>query len=390
MNGQSLPSILCVDDEPRVTEGLALLLRRDYRVLTAGGGQAALDKVKDDGAPAVILSDMRMPGMDGANLLKTMRRLYPETTRILLTGEPGRNAAVSAINEGQIFRFLTKPCAPEQVRAAIEAGVAHHRLMTAEKSLLQETLVGCIRALIDVLALTNPVAFGRSNRVKNVAVDVAAAAGLASFWQLEAAAMLSQLGYISLPVELVKKLYDGTQMTRDEQVLAGGAPAVAQKLLGHIPRLEPVLEILALCQKPQGSTPDGLVQLGANILRLVLEYDTCVAQGKSPETAIQTVRAHSDKHDKQLIEHLASSVLGNGSIKSEISDVWPGHIKVGMTILEDLRTSKGALLVPKGFEVTDVFIARMRNFGPGILPDKIRVTMPAVSADKASHGSAVR
>src|SRR5450755_1001410 len=181
MTEPQLPCILCVDDEPRVTEGLALLLRRDYRVVTAAGGQAALERLLEIGAPAVVVSDMRMPGMDGAALLKIIRRLYPETARILLTGEPGRNAAVSAINEGQIFRFLTKACAPEQVRAAIEAGVAHHRLMTAEKSLLQETLVGCIRALIDVLALTNPVAFGRSNRVKNVAVDVAAAAGLASF-----------------------------------------------------------------------------------------------------------------------------------------------------------------------------------------------------------------
>jgi len=146
MNGQSLPCILCVDDEPQVTEGLAVLLRRDYRVITAGNGQAALEKVKECGAPAVILSDMRMPGMDGAHLLKTMRLLYPETTRILLTGEPGRDAAVSAINEGQIFRFLTKPCAPDQVRAAIEAGVAHHRLMTAQKALLQDTLVGSAAA----------------------------------------------------------------------------------------------------------------------------------------------------------------------------------------------------------------------------------------------------
>jgi DNA-binding NtrC family response regulator len=125
MNRSNLPCILCVDDEPRVTEGLALLLRRDYRAVTAAGGQAALEKIKEVGAPAVILSDMRMPGMDGTSLLKAVKRLYPETTRILLTGEPGRDAAISAINEGQIFRFLTKPCAPDKVLAAIEAGVTH-------------------------------------------------------------------------------------------------------------------------------------------------------------------------------------------------------------------------------------------------------------------------
>jgi len=134
MKRQSLPCILCVDEEPHVLEGLALLLRRDYCVITAADGQAALEKVKECGAPAVILSDMRMPGMDGADLLKTMRLRHPQTTRILLTGDPWRDAAVSAINEGQIFRFLTKPCAPDQVRAAIEAGVTHHRLMTVQET----------------------------------------------------------------------------------------------------------------------------------------------------------------------------------------------------------------------------------------------------------------
>src|ERR1700744_6437999 len=103
MNREDLPSILCVDDEPRVVDSLAVHLRRDYQVLVANGGNAALQVLKDKGAPAVIVSDMRMPGMDGATLLKHVRQLYPDTTRILLTGETGRATAVAAVNEGQIF-----------------------------------------------------------------------------------------------------------------------------------------------------------------------------------------------------------------------------------------------------------------------------------------------
>jgi len=380
MNGQNLPCILCVDDEPRVTEGLALLLRRDYRVVTATSGQAALEKLKEIGAPAVIMSDMRMPGMDGANLLKTVRRLYPETTRILLTGEQGRDAAISAINEGQIFRFLTKPCASDQVRAALEAGVTYHRLLMAEKTILQETLIGCIKALIDILAITNPVAFGRSNRIKRLAMEVAAPAGHQAFWQLEAAAMLSQIGYISLPVELVEKLYYGNTLTREERVLAEGAPAVAQKLLGRIPRLEPVLAILAMSQKAKSESPDGLTNLGADILRLVLEYDTEIARGYSAAETVQSIQARSDGHDKRLVDHLASLVVpvskvGPGSGKPEVSEMPVGHVKPGMIILDDVRTHIGTLLVPKGFEVTAAFIERMRNFGSGILSEKVRVSV---------------
>src|SRR6202043_2998208 len=213
MNREGLPHVLCVDDEPRVVDGLALHLRRDYQVLTANGALSALQVLEDHGAPAVILSDMRMPGMDGATFLKRVKHLHPETTRILLTGDPGRDVAMAAVNEGQIFRYLTKPCAPDQLRAAIEAGVVHHRLLVAEKVLLQETLIGCIRALIDILAITNPVAFGRATRVKRLAADLAAAIGTKGFWQLEAAAMLSQIGYVSLPTELVEKLYCGKRMT---------------------------------------------------------------------------------------------------------------------------------------------------------------------------------
>src|SRR5580658_9650805 len=95
MNREDLPRILCVDDEPRVVDGLAVQLRRDYQVLTAHSGQGALRMLKEQGAaPTVIVSDMRMPGMDGAALLKQVRHLYPEITRILLTGEAGRDAAV--------------------------------------------------------------------------------------------------------------------------------------------------------------------------------------------------------------------------------------------------------------------------------------------------------
>ena len=98
MNRPELPRVLCVDDEPRILEGLALHLRRDYQVFTANSGQIALNMLQEMPAPAVIVCDMRMPVMDGATLLKRVREAVPDMTRILLTGEPGREAAISAIN----------------------------------------------------------------------------------------------------------------------------------------------------------------------------------------------------------------------------------------------------------------------------------------------------
>ncbi len=372
MNREALPRILCVDDEPRVVDGLALHLRRDYEVLTASGGQIALQVLKDQGAPAVIVSDMRMPGMDGATLLKQVKQLYPETTRILLTGDAGRDAAIAAVNEGQIFRFLKKPCPPDQLRTAIEAGVTHHKLQTAERVLLQETLIGCIKALVDILAITNPVAFGRATRVQRLSTELAVALGHVGFWQLEAAAMLSQIGYISLPVELVEKLYYGKRLTPEERTLADGASAVARKLLGHIPRLEPVMEILAGCQEPAKDQAESMVKLGAGILRLVLEYDAQIVQGLSIGDAIQAIRAQLVRHDGKLMESLESLVSPSIGVQ-EITEISVGRLTPGMIFLDDLRTPIGALLVPKGFEVTEAFLERVRNFGSAMLQEKVRV-----------------
>lgn len=377
MNREDLPRILCVDDEPRVVDSLAVQLRRDYNVLTANSGQNALRILKEERvAPLVIVSDMRMPGMDGAALLKQVRNQYPEITRILLTGETGRDAAVAAVNEGQIFRFLTKPCSNELLRTAIDAGVMQHRLVVAERVLLQETLVGCIKALVDILAITNPVAFGRATRVKGMASELANAMDIKGFWQLEAAAMLSQIGYISLPVELVEKLYYGRRLDPEERTLADGAPQVAQKLLGRIPRLEPVLEILGAVQRADNSLPEGLIKQGARILNVVLDCDALVVQGHSTATAIQKLRANQSRYDLKVINALELLTEGSADAQ-ENCEVAVGNVKPGMIFIDDLYTHVGTLLVPKGFEVTEAFLQRARNFGPGILQEKVRVMTAA-------------
>src|ERR1700737_4759461 len=239
------PFILCVDDEPAVLEGLKLTLRRRFDVATATSGVEGLAVLEQNGGAAVVISDMRMPGMDGAAFLTKVRTLWPDSTRLALTGTPGRDAAAAAINEGQIFRFLTKPCAPDKLIAAVEAAVRQHQMVTAEKVLLQQTVLGSIRALVDVLAIVNPIAFGRGSRIKRLALDLAAAAGLPSSWELEAAALLSQLGYVSLPIELGEKAISGAALNADETLLLGEVPKLTQKLIARIPRLENVGTILS-------------------------------------------------------------------------------------------------------------------------------------------------
>ena len=375
MSRPELPRVLCVDDEARVVEGLVLHLRRDYQVFTANSGQEGLALLKQKGGAAVVISDMRMPQMDGATFLQHVLQFYPDASRILLTGEPGRDAAVSAVNKAQIFRFLTKPCPPDALKAAVEAGVIQHRLLNAERTILKETLNGCIKALVDVLALTNPVAFGRASRVKRQAMEFAAKLDCKEFWQLEAAAMLSQIGYLSLPAELVEKLYYGETLTPEEKLLASGAPDVVNSLLENVPRLEPVIQILVALHwtdEQIAKLGEGTIGTGTRILGLVMEYDTLVTQGQTTNVAVQTLRSRVARFGDAMVEKFGIHV-GAGSSTKELREMPLRVVQPGMIIMQDVRTHMGTLLVARGFEVTSVFLERARNFGPDLLNESVRV-----------------
>jgi response regulator RpfG family c-di-GMP phosphodiesterase len=379
MSSQQKPRILCVDDEARIVESMSLHLRKDYEIHTAASGAEGLNKLRQIRGVSVVVSDMRMPGMDGATFLSQVMQAYPDVSRILLTGDPGRDAAVLAVNKGRILRYLTKPCPPEELKDAISAGVIQYRLYHAERAVLQETLLGCIQAMFDVLALANPVAFGRANRVKRRATEFAAAIDYLDFWQLEAAAMLSQIGYVSLPVELVEKQYYGERLSQEEATLLRGVPEVAIKLLEHIPRLEPVMQILAALSWKDESVVrlgDGTIGLGTRMLGIALEYEALTAQGHSTDVAVQTLRIRRDRYGAELLEKFAAHV-GAGASHTEIREMALRAAQVGMIVLQDVRTHNGTLIVPKGFEVTNAFLGRIGNFGQELLAEKVRVLVPA-------------
>ena len=123
------PHILCVDDEPQVLESIKLNLRRSYSVSTALNGVEALTVLSQSQDIAVIVSDMRMPSMNGAVFLAKARQLAPDAVRMLLTGQSDIDTAIAAVNDGQIFRFLTKPCAPTVLLDAMAAAVTQQRLI---------------------------------------------------------------------------------------------------------------------------------------------------------------------------------------------------------------------------------------------------------------------
>jgi len=117
-----LPTIVCIDDEAHNNEALERLLRKKFRILSATQPQEGLELIKEH-KPAVIISDQRMPQMTGVELLKKSLEYSPDSVRLLLTGYTDLESVISAINEGQIYRYLTKPWEPNDVMMTIESAI---------------------------------------------------------------------------------------------------------------------------------------------------------------------------------------------------------------------------------------------------------------------------
>jgi FixJ family two-component response regulator len=376
------PKVLLVDDEPRVIESLALLLRREFDVRLASSPQEALKQLSEIHDLAVVVSDMRMPGMDGATLLHEILLRRPDVARILLTGEAGRDAAIRAVNEGQILRFLTKPCPTEDLKRAIDAGVVQHRLIHAERTMLKETLLGCINALMEVLALANPVAFGRAQRIKRMAMLCAGRFDCADFWQLEAAAMLSQLGYITVPEIVLEKMHAGHALTDPEKQKVAAVPDVSNSLLEHIPRLEPVIQILAALKYTDAQLAklgEGTIGLGARILGGVIEYETQMASGKSAEQTFAHLRLMTSRFGEKLVMHLTECLAHEQrdtiSRMPQEREMLLRDVMPGMRLQSELRSSSGALLVPMNFEVSKTLLDRLSNIAPELMGKPVRISM---------------
>jgi len=126
--------LLIVDDEEAVLQALKRLFHRQYEVVTHTSGSAALEQLKQEPFD-LIISDMRMPGMSGAELLKTCFRLYPDMIRILLTGYSDLESAIKAINEGNIYRYIAKPWDNDQLRTVVAEAIDTRDLRAANERL---------------------------------------------------------------------------------------------------------------------------------------------------------------------------------------------------------------------------------------------------------------
>jgi len=367
-NHDSSKKILLVDDDPEALDNYQQMLPPEFDVVTALGGDAGLTALKEQGPFSVVVSDMRMPGMSGIEFLAHTRETAPDMVRMMLTGHADANVAIEAVNHGHIFRFLTKPCDREVLRAAVSHGLLQHQLVVAEKGILENTLMGGIKVLTEVLSAVSPEAFGRSLRITKYVKHFITKLRFSSPWHLEAAAMLSQLGCITLDPNLLSVAYTGTKMSTEDHARFDAHPKVTYDLLARIPRLESVAwmigqQLAKQVAKDPPETADLSTELtitGARILKLAVMYDSIRAKTLSNEDAITQVPTMSVDFDRELLDALKS--LKPETSRTEVRKVPIKKLSPGMILQQEIKTRTGLLVVSKGQEVTRPLITRLENF----------------------------
>jgi response regulator RpfG family c-di-GMP phosphodiesterase len=299
------------------------LFRKQFDLVTAITGEAALEIVKTQKPFAAAVSDYNMPGMNGITLLSKIREISPDTTRILLTGHAQIDMAITAVNKGAIFSFLRKPCPFELIFATIMDGVAQHRLLASEKELLDKTLKGSIKMLVDVLSRLSPMIFGASVSTQKVAGKLARRLKLENVRDVELAALLSQIGLVTLPAELVNRKMTGGSLNEEETKLYFSHAAHGASLVANIPRLKNVSNAIRYQLKnfdgtgfpdsgtgfPEDGVKEKDIPIGARILRAILDFDEMTRNGKTPPESLEIMKSQAGVYDAEVLAALEAEVL---------------------------------------------------------------------------------
>lgn len=367
--------VLLIDDDPNLLSALQRQLRKQFDLTIAEGGQQALKAVEAANGKnepfAVALCDMRMPGMDGIEVLSRIRDRAPETVRMMLTGNADQQTAIDAINKGAIFRFYTKPCPAEELALGLKAGIEQYGLVTAERDLLEKTLAGSIKVLADVVAMNDPVAYGRATRLREWVRLLTIEFKLPQRWQLDIATMLVPIGQVSVPPELIAKQRRGEVLSEAEQVAFDRAPEAARNLVANIPRLSKVADIVWLQNRGydgSGFPADGPkgadIPFDARLLKILKDLVEATKGGIPDADAFATLDRRRAEYDPALMFKVRSCLLplltSNTLTEAEVPIA---VLRAGQLVLSEIRLTNGHLILAANTQLSAAQVERLRSLG---------------------------
>jgi len=365
-----LPRVLFVDDDKLLLSSMTRAFRGRYEMVTAASGPEALEVTRQNSPFAVVVADMGMPGMSGTEFLQAFADVSADTVRVMLTGQADLATAVEAVNLGQVFRFLTKPCETRSLEAVIDAGISQYRLATSDRILMEKTLAGSVETLVALLSESDPRTYRFAETVREYAMKLGAAMELPTPWDLGLAALLAQIGKLSIPMEVHNKAARGERLTLQESELYLKVPEYSARMVAHIPRLGSVARIIQYATKDfdGGGYPyDGVrgadLPLESRILKVVTVFLTQFQIRKSRPVVVAQMKLDRGKYDSAVLAALEAVVnespYPTGEHSARLMDV--AELRPGMVLAADIPSDKGVLVLSAGTRLSAFHLDKLRG-----------------------------
>lgn len=358
----SRPRVLMVDDDEHVLTAAKRVLRQSLEIETARNAVEGIRALKERGPFAVVVSDYNMPSVNGATFLAQAHNHWPQTARILLTGAADQSAAIDAVNNGHIHCFLRKPCEPAELLEAVQAGARQYDLARAERELLENTLSGSIKMLMEVLALAAPETSRRAQLVRRWAKPAAQALNIGPIWEVDVAASVWPLGDMALPSDLLRKRSMGMRLTAEEQKQLDQSPFWARDLIANIPRLSGVAQAVYYSQKhyngggiPRDGRSGADIPPIARLLHILIDLaDFGGVTGVPTQDGWRAIKENIKHYDADFLP-VIEKALGSCALdkrKAEPITLKVEDICESDRLAEDIHDSEGRLVLAAGAEIS--------------------------------------
>ncbi|MFZ1292480.1 MAG: HD domain-containing phosphohydrolase [Melioribacteraceae bacterium] len=296
----------------------------------------------------------------------------------MLTGFAYLSTTIEAVNEGNIFRLLTKPCTTDKLLSSINDGVRQYKLVNAERELLDKTLKGTIKILVDILSTVNPVAFSRVSRFQKLTPQIANLLNLGNKWEIEISSLLSQIGLVTMPSELLDKKFKGEKLDFNLEEIFNQHPKIGKSLISNIPRLENIADAIFYQFYPyknenKNEISGNQLPIASRILYVLNKFDNYISTGLSYSEAYDELKKHENDFDPNVLIALDATIAGIYQnlrlLTMNMEDVEPGVVAAA-----DIIDKNGLVLITKGAEITNMMKLKLLNYVKlGIVKKEIKV-----------------
>ncbi|WP_346930158.1 response regulator [Clostridium sp.] len=352
-------TILIVDDNPDNIMLLTEILKDKYRLKIANNGEKALKIIESENPPNLILLDIMMPGMDGyAVCIKLKENPNKNEIPVIFTSALSSTRDIVAGFEAGGIDYITKPYNIDEVLVRVNTHLGLQKSKQEIQTLLSNTLLGSVEIMFEILTISNSLLVEKTNRLRYYGKELMIELNLSSntFWEIDLAIMLSQIGCISVPQEILNKIFNKVPLDEYERNILEKHPSIGADLISKIPRLENVSKIvknqLKYSDVIQSDTND-VVNFGSAILNLLITFDNLVKEGLQHQIALKKISMNNEY--PKTIRYAFENVIKK-EIKSTKQLINIVNLLPGMVLQENIYSSAGEIILPIKTELTKEFI----------------------------------